>query len=856
MKLLLIFLLVFLSAWAKPSFPSPRTSYSKSSNWILSSQVPTPGWPNTPELVLWPPSIGSPSIADIPTAWRTDGTPGLSSVSTIWSQPKGSTDEEQTTPARSRIALSSQTKKTSTAWSTWIPNLLTILTLASMSTWQKKDSPKPPASTSSGALKKNWLLVAALFALPINALDPDEATWETNGRLTAAMTFVALPFALALSTGGLRSLAKWWQQKGNPEIEPPLGKDERDILTFSLNVLERSLETRYLRKKDEAVPAFLERLAQIPYRVVKETDDLEVRNQAIKSITILYQLLGQGIEQLETLKTKLDQREEQVAALGTRVSEYENASRVLSPDGLSIIRPNLLGTKIKELQRAADLSPLLSLLPDDPGGLDTPFKMKEAIHQAARVSLKQLWDAIPEKFRTEPWKNIPDITKVVGQLANALNRQTRAMSISPGQPSSQVTQEIWDDLPAHWKDPLRPPRDTDDLLETIRPWYEGCNHPSDLARHLYFDASTPWEDSTREVDRLINQGPTTSFAPAATTSDPLFKISDVPTFTRRSEYVSYRATLRRFFDSITEPALHQYGVALNRIITAWTAEEIRRTAANWDVTGILMTPPPHNRQRTWEEVKTSFLEACDNKFLELTVAQEAIKSFIGTRPKKDQKPMDFLLDFEAATEHRETAAHIFGLPSLLPQEVIGQLLRVIPSPVRDQLRLVLSSQNPPRMPENMTYNEIRLPLINVWTYMPQPAAPRASSHNVAGNRTQNPRNLPGAADQVQTRSCGLRSSYATSPAVPPHLQGPLYFKPGATPEQNNAARGRNEAAVRGNICEACRRPQNQHPAGSTFKAVQPWRTPPGRTNALPAPSGRLALPAPPAPSVAPSEEVD
>lgn len=84
---------------------------------------------------------------------------------------------------------------------------------------------------------------------------------------------------------------------------------------------------------------------------------------------------------------------------------------------------------------------------------------------------------------------------------------------------------------------------------------------------------------------------------------------------------------------------------------------------------------------------------------------------------------------------------------------------------------------------------------------------------------------PGAADQVQTRSCGLPSNYTTPPAVPQYLQGALYYKPGGTEEQNNAARGRNASAIRNDVCEACRRPRSQHPAGTIFKPVRPWRSP-------------------------------
>jgi len=714
--------------------------------------------------------------------------------------------------------------------------------------------------------------ILALGATFVDALDPDEATWNDEARHNNNVSIMILPFALAATTHGIRVLQNWWKGQPVPEIQPGLKNSERDILTYARIALDSSLDDANKQKKDESTKAFLERLAMTTTRLVKPGDGVDIRHQLAKSVVSLYRAVGYALGQADDLRKEVETQTDRVAALGTKVQQFDDVTRLLHPQGNILTDYGLVKAKIREIQHNADLSPIIALLTNDPGGLDTPFKVAEEIKAVLRRDLGDIWNVIPAQYQAGAGpQSLADIEEAVKRLVKAVNRQTAAMSIAPapaGATNLATILNVWNDLPDAWKQGLPAPQNEQELLDRLRASYPQaqqpqCDHPEDLARHLHFDPSIPWNDSIAEVDRLVSQP---GAAPlTAPTTPRLFKIQDVPKFTKRSEYVAYRATLQRFFDSITEPSPDQYGIALNRILTAWDSDEIRRAAANWDVSSLLRDP--FGNPRNWSSLKNAFLTACDGKFLEVTAAQDAIAAFLKTRPRKDQKPMDFLLDFEAALALRQTAAQIMGFPQLEAQGIVDRLIQVIPGEVRDQLRLNLANQTPPRIPENLTYDQLRTPLVNAWTYLPKAAnggspgrSPTVHAASTPGNRQ-----APGAANQVQTRTCGLRSSYTMAPPVPQHLQGALYYKPGATPEQNNAARGRNSSAIRSDVCEACRRPRSQHPTGTTFKPVKPWREP-GQTMALPAATGtpapptRPALPPPPQnPSPPPGprvEEVD
>jgi len=395
-----------------------------------------------------------------------------------------------------------------------------------------------------------------------------------------------------------------------------------------------------------------------------------------------------------------------------------------------------------------------------------------------------------------------------------------------------------------------------------------CTHPQELASTILLPPNTAWDACLQEAENLLhraNAPPASGSVPAAPRDD-LFKVSDVPKFTKRAEYDTYRSQLRRFFDSIPEPRPDQFGMAMNRIISSWDATDVRSAALDWDVDRILVytyidpaTDLPVSRPRTWSELKTKFIASCDAMFLEVTATEDAIKALNNTRPKPGQGPMDFLLDFEAAVARRNNMARVNNMPVLSDTEITAQLLRVLPSAVRDELRKTFMTRPAAtgvNAPENYTVAELRQPLVYIWTYTKAtiPAKPAGQNGNSHPRRSAAPSVTP----EIKDRSCGLRCSYDNpAPPVPAALRGPIYDKPSFDDAQRRAAQRRNSDCLAANVCEACRRPQSTHPRGSTFKSVRAWGTTP---RALPAPASpsevfaaRAAAPRPPTPHV---EEVD
>jgi hypothetical protein len=398
-----------------------------------------------------------------------------------------------------------------------------------------------------------------------------------------------------------------------------------------------------------------------------------------------------------------------------------------------------------------------------------------------------------------------------------------------------------------------------------------CTHPQELASTILLPPGTAWDACLQEAENLLHRAnaPPPVSAPGlapAPQRDDLFKVSDVPKFTKRAEYDTYRSQLRRFFDSIPEPRPDQFGMAMNRIISSWDATDVRSAALDWDVDRILIytyidpaTDLPVSRPRTWSELKTKFIASCDAMFLEVTATEDAIKALNNTRPKPGQGPMDFLLDFEAAVARRNNMARVNNMPVLSDTEITAQLLRVLPSVVRDELRKTFMTRPAAtgvNAPENYTVAELRQPLVYIWTYTKATTPAKPAGHNGHSNPRRSA--APSVTPEVKDRSCGLRCSYdSPAPAVPAALRGPIYDKPSFDDAQRRAAQRRNSDCRAANVCEACRRPRSAHPRGSVFKEVRAWGTTP---RALPAPAtpsevfaARAAAPRPPTPHV---EEVD
>jgi hypothetical protein len=563
-------------------------------------------------------------------------------------------------------------------------------------------------------------------------------------------------------------------------------------------------------------------------------------------------------DQLRAARHERDLFERNLRAAETVVEEWEDVGRTILP-GTELPQASQileawedLADQNQTLKDQTNLEPILSVFP------------RELFLQTART----------------PTRLAPVIASYLAPLQRlAQQTMSRLTMIFPDGVTNPS--DFWNMLDPAW----RQGRDVPTTAEEARDFITSvltqpppsatapCTHPQELASTILLPSGSSWDDCLHEAENLLHRAnapppvPTSgSLSAPAPQRDDLFKVSDVPKFTKRAEYDTYRSQLRRFFDSIPEPRPDQFGMALNRIISSWDATDVRSAALDWDVGRILTytyidpaTDRPVSRPRTWEELKIKFISSCDAMFLEVTATEDAIKALNNTRPKPGQGPMDFLLDFEAAVARRNNMARVNNMPVLSDTEITAQLLRVLPSAVRDELRKTFMTRpgaTGVNAPENYTVAELRQSLVYIWTYTKASVPAKNGGHN--GNSAPRRSAAPSVTPEVKDRSCGLRCSYdSPAPAVPGNLRGPIYDKPSFDDAQRRAALRRNSDCRAADVCEACRRPRSAHPRGSTFKGVRAWGNTP---RALPAPASpgeimavRATLPPPP-PRV--DEEVD
>ena len=532
----------------------------------------------------------------------------------------------------------------------------------------------------------------------------------------------------------------------------------------------------------------------------------------------------------------------------------------------------------RALGEKINLSPFHQLLPADVTPATKPEDLADQIFKFLFEQYQVIYQSIPEEYRKGPLSSASHLRETIESLSKAIKRlSNHAMSDRPNRltlifEEGVTIDSLWSQLPEEIKEGKDVPTNPEELrsfimslLRTPLATTAGCQHPPQLAAALRDPLTQSWETSiTRVVDLVDLEAPPP--APVASSEGSLWKASDLPEFEKIERYESYREQLVRTFSAYPEPRREHFGPALNRIVASWKNEEVRNVSAYWDMDLILVRPirdaitqapvfdpntgHPLTIARSWIEIQEAFLEACDDKFKQVTLLEDNIKDLNRVHPKAGESPNVFLLRFEAAVAKRRSAERRSSLPIMTDAQVRERLVQVIPDHVRSALRASFAMQAPPRMLERLTYQQLKQPLINAWVYTPNPApAPRPRTNEVS-RRPQGGRPAPVQQDaQVRTRRCGLNCSYDNpAPAVPNELRGAIYHSDRNGDSVNAAAADRNQRCIRAGVCESCRRPRNAHQSGQVFQTIRPFAQ---NLRALPAPRQPylIDLPAPAGPRI-------
>lgn len=503
-------------------------------------------------------------------------------------------------------------------------------------------------------------------------------------------------------------------------------------------------------------------------------------------------------EQVQTLTDDLTATKESLAEHEEVLEEAEQQSDILRKRDLELTRiHNQVVSKLKDWEAAA-----ASISEGNPGP-----------PPSNPVQLSNLLTAIREACRNH---DLAAMTQHLHFLPDA---------------GTGVIPAIWNALPANVRGSQRQPRDVAELnafLADITVLPSGapaapCNHPPELAAELHMEPATPWSDSLDVVRDLMTAAP----APVeATTRSTLFKATEVPAFKDTARYEEYRGQLKVFFESEDDPAPHEYGRAMRRVIRGFEDTTAIQAAQGWDVSTCV--------RPTWHATWQAFIAALDEKFQKVTILEDTIGDFMRCRPKDAETPSDFFNRFEAITNQRRVVEERKGIPAasrLSDETVTARLLSILPRYLVDDVRLSLARQN--QIIELRTPAQLRPEFERAWAYVPAPyKPPKGPAHPVPKGRAGPPARPASTTNEVKERTCGLIVSYDTAPAVPTTLRGSLY-----SPQDPQSAT-RRQLAARMQVCEYCRRPRSEHHAsGPRFKAVTPANAP-GRI-------GRGRQPSPP-----------
>jgi len=570
-----------------------------------------------------------------------------------------------------------------------------------------------------------------------------------------------------------------YRARGNSDPPLPEPQDERFVDYLRSFLASEWLLAEFRLKNTETLDEAVTRLLKEENYLVPESQSPSRihRQGALQRVLLsLESLFASQKELLEKAKDAdaAEQRENQVtlqvAQLGDQCTKWERATALLNRG--NTISPEMAQQFIQQLQNYSNLDPFRALIKPSllKPTLD-PTNLADQISTVLRNEFETIWNAIPLRFRGSSVLTSTDqLPSVIQNMANAVNRMTQHMS---------------------------------GIVQTSDPAPQGCVHPEELARELGLPPNTPWADLLREVSILIS-GPT----PKTSSASGLFRASDVPEFADRSAYWSYRSSLRRFFSSVSV-SQENVLMALNRILSRFTGNNA--DAANrWDISQFFAG-------KNWTQASAAFLTELDKLFLSPEFFRNQIVELRKLHPRPAQGAQDFILDFTTQVRTLKEAASIAGTTALSDQDVIRQLLAVLPSHVRNAVYLQYD------LPENIDPDTLFAKIIRIWINTPAPYKPPAAPSRAS---------LPGGTNQGTTRnlrygSCN-KPCWETTPAIPLTLRGPARGrdkqKPINRPELDN-------------LCWSCRRSPTEH-NGTAFGCPSPGPHGPqhGTTNRITDPS--------------------
>lgn len=446
------------------------------------------------------------------------------------------------------------------------------------------------------------------------------------------------------------------------------------------------------------------------------------------------------------------------------------------------------------------LSPLSAVFETPPATL-TPRQILLRIQDG----ITSIANEIPDKYKEHDAQGTLLIPKSIQGLRKAVHRMTGGMSgikthfnlmdesdsnaldsvidqkyVKPHKGTgytAQQLQEIIEEMQA----------DLNTLGKQPAPTPGNCGHPEELARAVHFNPQTvSWADSLDEVTRLYNlsQQPQQGAPPAqGGQEESLFRASEAPEFKERKSYWSYRSSLNRFKSGILVKDVHR-GLALNRILSRFTGNDVSDASNRWDLT------PMINAYPTWETIYAAFLAELDRRFLSPDFAKQQEIKFRSLR-SRDKEPQEFILDFETQVRTTQEALQLAGQRELENGEIMRQLLAVLPGDVRTKI------YDKYDYPEGEDFFTLSPSIIRWWKNLPK-------------NTTGNPKN---------TKKSGGNSNSGTPTAFSPgsprkHPEWGTCNKPCWDTERivPNGNRGKYQNIQRGKdlLCPHCRRGKTDH----------------------------------------------
>lgn len=477
----------------------------------------------------------------------------------------------------------------------------------------------------------------------------------------------------------------------------------------------------------------LARASAVAVRALKELGD-QLTTAAAQTDKLI-----QDKQELEQKYAHLEQTLAFGAPASEKAQELEALERALQDTfpHWTDLTPIAVKWELQSLKAKADWTPFFALTPwtaSERDKIKTTSQLASGLQDVYYSELNALYQMIPEQFKAAGETLQEQFTHAMQQLRNSLNRMTKRISGLP--------------------------MDTD------------CNHPRELADTMGYDPTPPWQELLGYVSALLH--PALGPAPSST-SDRVFRATDVPEFRSADQYWTWRAMFKRFAQA-ESVADHMVNTAIARVLARFT-DSAALVARSWDINQL--TAP------TWAQTINTFLSYADMRFLSPDFFEQQMKKWRGLRPKAGQDALEFLREFEAEFLTLNEAGKVVSRLPISDGEMVRQCIAVLPRDVRTQLKF--RHENPDLMAPRDFFNAT----VKVWNFVteenkirnPAPRQPAPAAARAVGS----PFTLP------CTKPC-----WETSPRIPDNMRGKV--------RDNNG----NVLPQYKNICFGCRRTPEEH----------------------------------------------